>query len=250
MYPAQVLPSAGVAGWCPRRDSNPHASRPPALDRRRLPVPSRGLSCWWGASRPPRSGGRGSSRLSARRTADQPSPPVRRCAAGPGRDVASAVALRCVALAFASPCLTAVPLRGSLGLRRGNRTLACPVSGETGRQTVAGDGESRRGSRAVVRSASPPTRESNPHRGLRRPPSRSTQWEIERRHDTWSWPTLDQVAPPRRIERLRARFVVSPSAPPPGECPRALVGAERVCVAWSEGIEPSFTVRETAVLCR
>ncbi len=59
-----------------------------------------------------------------------------------------------------------------------------------------------------------------------------------------------RVAPPRRIERLRARFVVSPSAPPPGECPRALVGAARVCVVWSEGIEPSFTVRETVVLCR
>ncbi len=113
MYPAQVLPSAGVAGWCPRRDSNPHASRPPALDRRRLPVPSRGLSCWWGASRPPRSGGRGSSRLSARRTADQPSPPVRRFAAGPGRDVAfaSALLLLC-ALLLRCLCLAAVPSSG------------------------------------------------------------------------------------------------------------------------------------------
>jgi hypothetical protein len=30
-------------GWCPRRDSNPHASRQPLLKRPRLPVPPRGL---------------------------------------------------------------------------------------------------------------------------------------------------------------------------------------------------------------
>lgn len=138
--------------------------RPPALDRRRLPVPSRGLVLLVGGFTPP-------------------SPP---CAAA-RRDRGETLRLRllCVAVRvlLRCLCLAAVPLRGAQGLRRGNRTLACPVSGETGRQTVAGD-------------RSPPTRESNPHRGLRRPPSRSTLWEIERRHDTLSWSTPDPSSSP------------------------------------------------------
>lgn len=70
--------------------------RPPALDRRRLPVPSRGPVLLVGGFTPP-------------------SPPVRRCAAGPGRDVAFASALRCCARTAALPVLGCGPAARGAG---------------------------------------------------------------------------------------------------------------------------------------
>lgn len=173
--------------------------------------------CWWGASRPP-----------------PPRAPLRG-GTGERRCVCVCFALLCAYCCVACAWLRSLSGRWVSGVGIEPTRVPC-----RGRQVARPSPEIvrlPRGNRTLTAGFGGPRRDPRCGR------SSVATTRCRGRHPI-------RVAPPRRIERLRARFVVSPSAPPPGECPRALVGAERVCVAWSEGIEPSFTVRETAVLCR